>query len=211
MSATKPLVVILAVAAAVAGGTAHAQEDDERVFLDADVFRTPSGPTVRFIEEGGHPERNAPVIGRMEIIRPSRVLVRRPPTGKGLGQLEFFVGPGICPTCEDRRVLKLRRVRSLGDGYYLLAEGFGARVVLSTRFRTRFLTVSLPEGSRNVSVSLKGAGARLLAFNCSQRSPFVFEGRFTQPTDVDRHTPQISRMRVNRAGLCGLTETRPVS
>lgn len=192
-----------------AGGVAYA-EDSERVFLGADAFRTSSGPTVRFVEGGGDPNANAPVIGLMEVIRPSSVLVRRPPTQTALGQLEFFVGPRTCPTCADRRILKLRRVRSLGNSYYLLAEGFGARVVLSTRYRTRFLTVSLPDGSRNVSVSLKGQGAGLLSFNCS-RSGFIFEGRFTQPTDVDRDTEKISRLRVNRAGLCGLTEARPVS
>ena len=184
-----------------AGSVVHAQaQDDRQVLLQADAYRTPSGPVARFAETSSERTMNSPVIGRLEVTRPGSVSVRRPAAGRALGRLELFVGPRTCATCADRRVLRLRRVRSLGDGAFLLAEGFGARIVLSTRSR-RFLTVSLPDGARNVELLLKGAGARLLRFDCS-RSAFSFEGRFAEPTDVDRDAASLSRRRLVRAGLC---------
>lgn len=176
-------------------------QDGRRVMLGTDAFQTPSGPIVKFTEFSSEREMNAPVIRRMQVARPDSVAVRTPPAKTSLGRLEFFVGPRTCPTCDDRRVLTLRRGRSLGHGAYVLAHGHGARVVLSTRSRSRFLDVSLPGGSRNVVLVLKRAGARLLQFSCSQGGP-AFTGRFTQASDIDRDTSTLSRRRIQRAGLC---------
>jgi hypothetical protein len=180
-------------AAAVAGG-----EPDERVLLDADAFRSHVGATVRLLEASEDPEANAPVIQRLEIARPALLTAWTPPRRATLGALRFFVGPHTSPTSPDRRSLRLRRVRSLGDGAYLLGDAVGARVVLSTRYHTRFLDVSLPDGARNVQVTLRGS--RLLRL--PRCRTVTFEARFTQADDVDRDRDAIPRGRLRRAGLC---------
>lgn len=174
---------LIAVAAVAVSATAlpvfpSAAATPTRIGFGAEAFRTSSGPTVRFLQAfgSGDPEANAPTVGRLRVTRPTSVSVRTPPSGRRLGTLEFFTGANTTPTSPDRRVLRLRRARSLGNGSYELAQGFGARIVLSTRYRSAFIRVNLPDGSRNVSVSLTGSGARLLRFT-GGRSAY-FTGKF---------------------------------
>jgi hypothetical protein len=179
---------------------AAASAGPQPVRLEADAVTTPFGPTIRFIEAGPGSNANAPTVHSIRIIRPAGVGVAAPPRGKTLGGLNFFVGPNTCPTCPDRRSLRLGRRRALGGGSYLLASGYGVRVVLSTSQRSRFLRVSLPNRARNVQVTLTRTGARLLRFPGCQTARFA--ARFELSTGGATDGDVISGGRLRRAGLC---------
>jgi hypothetical protein len=196
----KRTLVALAISCGAAVPLVAVAAPGSHVALEADAIRTPSGPVVRFTEGDTDPDANAPIVRSLRITRPGSVGVAVPQVGETLGGLNFFIGPHTCQTCPERRSLGLARVRSLAGGSYVVGSGRGARVVLSTRDRSRFLRVTLPTGARNVVISLTRTGARLLRFPRCETVRFGarFELREGATTDGD----PISGRRLRRAGLC---------
>ena len=187
--------VVLACLAAA--GVAAA--DRNRQF-EADVFRSSRGPTLRLAEVPQDPNGSAGVISAMRVRRPSATSVAAPRLGARLGTLEFFIGPATAPSSPGRRELVLRRKASLGNGKFVIGRASGARVVLSTRDRSAFLRISLPEGAQNVTATLKGDGARLLKL--SGCGTVRFAARFTLRSGSVSDGDSIPGTRLRKAGLC---------
>lgn len=189
----------LLVAAGLTAPTAVAHAQERQATLDAGAVSIGGkGPVFRFSERlKPFADANSPVIGRMEVTRPSNLTVRTPSSTADLGFIEYSIGSG---TAVVSRRFPLRRVRTLGKSYFLLADAFGANVVLSTKYRRRFLTAALPDGAFGVNFSFSGAGARMLDFRgCSDAT---FEGRFTRSRTVDRGSITVPSKFLKSAGFC---------
>lgn len=193
---------VITAALLVAGGSGAASalaQAGGRPALEADAFTSHSGPVVAFRAISATIRTPAPEVSAIRINRPSHVSVALPPASGSLGYLRFTVdgpsGPAV------RRV-GLRRRAALGDGRYTLANSAGARVVLSTRTTTSFLRVNLPPGSRAVTLSLAGRGARLLRVRgaCTTQT---FTAGFSLPSErTVLHRDTIVPKRLRAAGLC---------
>lgn len=159
-------------------------------------------PIVRFVETSTKPESDAPRITRFRISRPATFSVSSPPSGVSLGRIQYDLGPRTLPAAQCCRTLSLRRrATRLGDGRYVLASARGARLVLSTRSRSSFLTLTLPSRAHNVSMIFKGAGARIFDVRGSCQSQ-RFTGYFTTATGVVHNTSTINARGLRAAALC---------
>lgn len=157
-----------------------------------------AGPQLSFFQATDRYGGDSPTIERFQVIRPAEVRVTAPPSAVTLGSLYFYDSPRTATNVGQ--FVPLRRMRSLGNGDYLLASRAGIRVTFSTRYRTRFIDVSVPSGTRNVAVYLTGRGARLLRpVKCATAS---FEGRFTGSQGVTRDADYIPGQQFRRAKLC---------
>lgn len=171
--------------------------------LLASAFSNKNGPTVTFRENPAQSDAAPPRIRRMDVGRPARVSVATPPSRRTLGTLSYEIGERTQPASEIKRKVSLRRRATLSGGRYELANFRGARVVLATRSRTGFLTITLPTRARYVTLSLRGRGARLLNVRGSCTSQ-RFTARFvTVPSNkVVRDSSMISSRALRSAGLC---------
>ena len=190
----------IAGALAAGPGAALAQSSDEPA-LSINAFSNKNGPTVTFRENPARSEGAAPTLRKMEIGRPSRVSVSAPPSGRALGTLSYRVGASTQSANAVERKVDLRRT-ALGNGRYELASDRGARVVLSTRSRSAFLSITLPSSAHSITLSLRGAGARLLDVRGSCASQ-AFTARFVTSTGtVVRGSSTVSARSLRSAGLC---------
>lgn len=197
------ITTVAALAVAAAPAVAFAQRDDVEPRLLASAFKNSSGPTLRFVENPSNLDAAAPQIRKMQIGRPARVSVSRPPTGRALGTLTYEIGPRTLPADELRHKITLRRRVALGGGRYSLANADGASVVLSTRSRSAFATVKLPSRAQYVTLRFTGAGARLFDVRgaCTKQR---FTARFTPETGSAVRTSSTiySSRRLRQTGLC---------
>ncbi|MEJ7785141.1 MAG: hypothetical protein WKF96_10090 [Solirubrobacteraceae bacterium] len=202
MTTIRFITTVAALTIMTAPAIALAQSDEVEPRLLASAFNDNGGATVRFLENPSDLEAAAPRIREMRIGRPARVSVSTPPAGRTLGTLTYEIGPRTLPADELRRKITLRRRVALGGGRYSLASAGGARVVLSTRSRSAFVTATLPSRARYVTIRFTGAGARLFDVRgacTSQR----FTARFAPVNgSVVRTSSAISSSNLRKTKLC---------
>lgn len=185
---------------AIVPAAALAQSRDKPA-LSVNAFSNKNGPTVTFRENPARSEGVAPTLRKMELGRPSHVSVSAPPSSRVLGTLTYRVGASTQPASTVERKVNLRRT-ALGNGRYELASYRGARVVLSTRSRSAFVSITLPSRARSITLSLRSAGARLLHVRggCASQA---FTARFvTSRGTVVRDSSTVPARLLRSAGLC---------